>query len=98
MQFWEEKAYAREEGLEEGRAEGRELGHAEGREQGLAVKLIQIVCKMLKRGNTPEEIADDLEESIACVKEICQAAEGCAYDSDKIYAQLIKNKTTLDLG
>ena len=43
MQFWEEKAYAREE--------GRVQGHAEGREQGLAVKLIQIVCRMLQRGD-----------------------------------------------
>ena len=92
MQFWEEKAYAREEGLEEGRAEGRVQGHAEGREQGLAVKLIQIVCRMLQRGNTPEEIAGDLEESIIYVKEICQAAEGCGYDCDKIYIRLIEDK------
>ena len=84
MQFWEEKAYAREE--------GRVQGHAEGREQGLAVKLIQIVCRMLQRGNTPEEIAGDLEESIIYVKEICQAAEGCGYDCDKIYTRLIEDK------
>ncbi len=56
MQFWEEKAYARDE------------GHAAGMEEGIIKgenkKLIQIVCRMLRKNNTPEEIATDLEENI----------------------------------
>ena len=72
MQLWEEMAYVREEGLEEGENK----------------KLIQIVCRMLQKGNRPEKIADSLEESIDYIKKIDRAAQECAYDCDKIYAKL----------
>ncbi len=92
MQFWEEKAYAREEGLEEGRAEGLAKGMVEGRAEGIVtggnMKLIQLVCRMLQRGNTPEKIADDFAENIDYIKAIYQAAEECSYDCDKIYAKV----------
>ena len=96
MQLWEEMAYAREEGLEEGRAVGLEEGRAvgleegrtEGRAEGERKKLIQIICRMLQKDKTPEEIAENLEESADYVKEIYQAAEKCAYDCDEIYAEL----------
>lgn len=80
MQFWEEKAYARDEGRAEGMREGMKKGEDK--------KLIQIVCRMLRRNNTPEEIAEDLEESIDIIKKIYQVAEECAYDIDKIYIKL----------
>ncbi len=92
MQLWEEMAYAREEGLEEGRTEGRAVGLEEGRTEGRAEgerkKLIQIICRMLQKDKTPEEIAENLEESADYVKEIYRAAEKCAYDCDEIYAEL----------
>ena len=88
MQFWEEKAYAREEGLEEGRAEGR----AEGRLQGENRKLIQLVCRMLQRGSAPEDIADDFGENIDFVETIYQVAEKYAYDYEKVYAQLTDSR------
>ncbi|MEY8323264.1 hypothetical protein AALB47_05010 [Lachnospiraceae bacterium 54-11] len=72
MQLWEEMAYVREEGLEEGENK----------------KLIQIVCRMLQKGNGAERIADSLEESIDYIKKIDRAAQECAYDCDKIYAKL----------
>ncbi|MCI8570685.1 MAG: hypothetical protein HFI43_04685 [Lachnospiraceae bacterium] len=72
MQFWEEKAYAREE------------GRAEGHTQ----KLIQLVCRMLQRGNTLEEIADDFGESIDYIEVIYQLAEKCGYDYEKIFVQM----------
>ncbi len=86
MQFWEEKAYARDEG----RAEGLKEGIKEGMRKGENKKLIQIVCRMLRRKNTPEEIADDLEENVDYIKKIHQIAEECSYDFDKIYASLQK--------
>lgn len=100
MQLWEEMAYAREEAIEEGRAEGLEKGRAEGLEKGRAEgleiglaegkskKLINIVCRMLQKDNTPEIIADNLEESIDYIKEIDRAAQECGYDCDKIYERL----------
>ena len=80
MQFWEEKAYAREEGLEEGRLQGENR------------KLIQLVCRMLQRGSAPEDIADDFGENIDFVETIYQAAEKYAYDYDKVYAQLTESR------
>lgn len=82
MQFWEEKAYARDEGRAEGLKEGMRKGENK--------KLIQIVCRMLRRKNTPEEIADDLEENVDYIKKIHQIAEDCSYDFDKIYTSLQK--------
>lgn len=76
MQFWEEKAYAREEGLEEGMKKGESR------------KLIQLICRMLQRGSTPEEVAADFEESIDYVETVYQAAEKYAYDYEKVYVQL----------
>ena len=58
------------------------------REEGENKKLIQIVCRMLQKGNRPEKIADSLEESIDYIKKIDRAAQECAYDCDKIYAKL----------
>ncbi|MCI8570683.1 MAG: hypothetical protein HFI43_04675, partial [Lachnospiraceae bacterium] len=80
MQFWEEKAYAREEGLEEGRLQGENR------------KLIQLVCRMLQRGSAPEDIADNFGENIDFVETIYQAAEKYAYDYDKVYAQLTESR------
>ncbi len=58
------------------------------REEGENKKLIQIVCRMLQKGNGPEKIADSLEESIDYIKKIDRVAQECAYDCDKIYAKL----------
>ena len=67
MQAWEEKIYDRMEGREEGIAIGRERGLREGRENGLREgrqeMLISLIRKKLAKGKTPEEIAEELEES-----------------------------------
>ena len=75
MQLWEEKAYIREAGYEEGIAEGDEK------------RLIKIVCKKLAKGKSLEQIADEAEESLKLVEKICLAAQKEApnYDCDKIY-------------
>ena len=52
MQWWEEKAYAREEGLAKGIAEGE-----------LAL-LVRQVCRKFSKGLSPEQIADHLETDI----------------------------------
>lgn len=74
MQRWEEVEYARDE----------------GRIEGLNKKLIQLTCKKISKGKTPEEIADDLEENLEQIERICDAAKEYApdYDCDKIYEKM----------
>lgn len=74
MQLWEEKAYIREEGCI----------------QGEEKKLIQQICKKLVKGKAVKEIAEDLEEEINIIEEICSVAREFApnYNVDKIYGRL----------
>lgn len=83
MQLWEEKAYIRDEGVEE------------GLEKGHSLTLIYLVCKKLRKGKNIEKIAEELEEEHDEIKRICNTAELFApdYDADKIYEQLQKEKS-----
>ncbi len=80
MQRWEEIVYAKEEGRLCGKAEGENL------------KLIKLICKKIKKGKSPEEIAEDLEEEIDTVRLIYELAMESApeFDSDKIFEKLQK--------
>lgn len=82
MQRWEEVEYARDDGREEGLAEGADR------------KIIQMVCKKLSKGKLPEEIAEDLEESLELVQKICNAAKENApeFNCDKIYNRVYGEK------
>ena len=113
MQLWEEKAYIREEGYEEGYDEGYEegigqgitqgikQGIAQGMEQGIeqgAIKqIVKAVCIKLRKGKSPEQIADEVEESLELVERICLAAqkEALDYDYDKIYEMLHEGELTV---
>ena len=73
MQKWEELAYAREE------------GELEGEKKGELVLLVSLVCRKIKRGLTPETIADQLERELPEIKRICDVIEDTAdYDEKKI--------------
>ena len=74
MQEWEELAYAKEEGINEGKDQ----------------QLIQMVCKKLYKGKSPAVIAQELEESEETVRKICDAAEEFApeYNCEKIYYKM----------
>lgn len=87
MQLWEEKAYIRDEGIEEGLAKGLEKGHS--------LMLIHMVCKKLRKGKNIEEIAEELEEEHEEIRKICNAAKKFApdYDAEKIYEQLLEEKS-----
>ncbi|NCB92627.1 MAG: Rpn family recombination-promoting nuclease/putative transposase [Clostridia bacterium] len=56
MQAWEEKAYEREEGREEGRILGE----------------IDLVRKKMNKGLSVEQIADFLEEPLELIEKVCQ--------------------------
>lgn len=58
-----------------------------GREEGGYKKLFSLLCKKLKKGKTPECIAEELEEEVDTVQTMCDIAQKYApdYDIDKIY-------------
>lgn len=74
--------FAKKEGIEEGREEGERIGSDR--------KLISQICRKLKKGKTPEVIAEELEEELEIVERICRIAKDFApeYDSMKIYEAL----------
>lgn len=52
--------------------------------------MIQLVCKKLEKHRTPEEISEALEEELADIRAICEAAKDFApdYDCQRIYEKL----------
>lgn len=71
---------AREKGMEEGRAAGKES------------KLVELVCKKLRKGKNAETIAEELEEDLKKVQGICELAKpfGPEYDSEKVFKAFYK--------
>ncbi|MCM1288912.1 MAG: hypothetical protein NC240_11445, partial [Clostridium sp.] len=81
----------REEAFEDGRAEGIEQGLERGMEQGLeqgeTKKLINLICRKLRKSKEADVISDELEEDFAVISEICKAAEDFApdYNEELVY-------------
>lgn len=71
MQRWEELAMEREEAWE----------------QGSKQRLVNQICRKLRKGKVPEEIAEALEEKLDVIQSICQAAAAFApdFDEEKVY-------------
>lgn len=91
MQLWEEMALAKKEGKEEGRVEGR----VEGKIEGYNSKLIELVCKKLRRGIQPEKISEELEEDTSIIQSICEVALPFApdFEENAVYDAWMKEKT-----
>ena len=83
MQKWEELAYAREDGWNEGKIEGK------------IEEKIDLICKKLIKGKTVEQIADDLEDTVENIAVICEVANEFApdYDIEKICMAFQKDDT-----
>ena len=83
-----------EQGRTEGRSEGVAIGIERGREEGRLVGeeqlLFRLICTKLKKGKTPEVIAEELEEDVSRVEQICEKAKSFApeYDWKKVYEQM----------
>jgi len=62
----------------------------QGLEQGSLLTKIEQVCKKLKKGKTPEIIAEELEEELELIRKICRTAEDFVpeYDRDQIYEKM----------
>ena len=81
-------------GIEQGRTEGVTIGIERGREEGRLVGeeqlLFRQICTKLKKGKTPEVIAEELEEDVSRVEQICEKAKSFApeYVWKKVYEQM----------
>ena len=88
---------ALEELAEEAREEGREEGRKEMREEmreAMRAKLIRQVCKNLRKGKTIEQIAEDLDEDIVEIRNICEVAEAFApaYDAEQMFRKVLEGR------
>ena len=74
--------------------EGREDGFIKGEESGMLTKLISQMIRKLQKGKSPEQIAEELEEDIDLVREICECAASFApqYDIRKICEAMKEKK------
>lgn len=63
----------------------------EGRAEGMAKHRIDLICRKLAKGKTPETIAEDLEDSLDEVQKICNIAQKYApnYDEEKILEEFM---------
>ena len=86
--------YDEEETLWQLGQQSYEEGVAAGIEQGRNEMFIRQICTKLKKGKTPEAIAEELEEDLPRVKAICEAAEAFApeYDWRSVYEEIEKQK------
>lgn len=72
--------------FDDGFRAGERSGEARGEARGENRKLVELSCRKLRKGKAPEVIAQELEEELGLIQEICQAASGFApdYDCDKV--------------
>lgn len=70
--------------------EAFEDGEEQGQARGQILKLIELICRKLQKGKTPETIAEELEEPFDTVVQICTAVNKCGFEADlqTIYEQL----------
>lgn len=63
----------------------------DSRKEGRAEEKIDLVCRKLAKGKTPEAIAEDLEENLIEVRHICDVAAKYApdYDIEKILQEFL---------
>lgn len=85
-----ERELAYKSGEEAGIEKGIEKGRQDGKTEGETLKFINQIWKKVKKGQSPEKIAEDLEEEIETVLPIYQLAIESApeYDSETIYKAL----------
>lgn len=69
---------------------GIEEGKIQGTTQGKTLNIINLICKKLKKGKSPEIIAQELEEDFAVISPIIEAARKYApdYDEELIYRDI----------
>ncbi|MGN0402497.1 MAG: hypothetical protein ACI4HQ_09620 [Acetatifactor sp.] len=68
----------------------RENGREEGLEEGQLKKLVEQICRKLRKGKSAEVIAEELEEDLENILPICESTSVYApdYDSNKVYEKV----------
>lgn len=81
--------------LQIGEEHGKRIGEEIGKEIGRDMKLVEQVCRKLRKDKVPEQIADELEEELEVIVAICKAAEEAApeYDCEVVYRKWKEMKT-----
>lgn len=71
---------------------GMQKGIQKGMQKGEQLKMIELICRKVKKGKKPEVIAEELEEDIASVSAIYEAVLKTApdYNSSRVYELLNK--------
>lgn len=64
-------------------------------EEGRYTTLVDLVCRKLRKGKTPETIAEELDEDLTVVTFICKAARTFAPDYDylKVFHTLSEQRS-----
>lgn len=67
-------------------------GVNEGRTEGEILKLVQQICRKLRKGKTAAFIADELEEDISVILPLCEIAQnyGPDYDEKSVFDTVMK--------
>ena len=76
-----------EEGVEDGYERGVTAGRAEERANGER-RQIRLICAKLQRGDSPDQIAEDLLADPKQINRICSAAKTCGFDENAVYEKL----------
>ena len=76
-----------DDGFRAGEKQGEKRGEERGEARGESRKLIELSCRKLRKGKSPEMIAQELEEEPEIIRKICQVALdfGPQYDCDQVY-------------
>ena len=90
MEHFNEEGYDWQATRAEALAEGEKRGKEIGKEIGINLYVIRTVRRMLSKGKSVEEIADDLGEGVAYIKEIRDMIERLTQDAsdEEIYEGL----------
>ena len=82
--IWQEEAY------EDGEEAGIQRGIEQGIRQGEKFTLLKQIQRKLQKGKTGEQIAEELEEPLENIMQICAAMEECGLDAgvQEIYKYL----------
>ena len=88
--------YNLEAGRQAGLEAGRQEGLQEGRQEGAALKLITLVLQKSQKGQTPEEIAEDLLEEPEIIQKIYHIiSQNPEYREEEIFQKLNGRKEQL---
>ena len=82
--IWHEEAVeeGKEEGIKQGIKQGIEQGIEQGIVQGEKYFLLGLVQRKLQKGKSPTQIAEELEEPLESIMQICSAVEEQGIDTE----------------